>query len=349
MKSFFFSNKLLNYLNILLTVFGYFYYKIFKYTPSIFYQSFVRSYCFTNGKIINLLCNFETFNLGTLKLNKNATFKEKTNNLNLYKEEANIVLKNLENCGYHVFKQRLNSEIVTELINFAKSKECIVYSDNGKKILKKYAENDVKISSKYTIKEQDLIENTTIQKLVNNEIFYIIAQKYFKTRPCLSAVNMWWSPVRKKKINIEIEKNNKSAQMYHFDLDRIKWLKLFIYLTDIDEESGPHEYVETSHKVNSKPKELLDYGYKRIPDNLINKYYKKNLIKKVYGKKGTMFIADTSCYHRGKPPTNNDRLLMVIEFSNSLFGAEYNKIKVSENSEILNCSKLSLKEKIIIS
>ena len=45
----------------------------------------------------------------------------------------------------------------------------------------------------------------------------------------------------------------------------------------------------------------------------------------------TVFIGDTSCYHRGFPPKNNHRLMLVIEVSNSLFGASQKKIKTIEN------------------
>ena len=68
--------------------------------------------------------------------------------------------------------------------------------------------------------------------------------------------------------------------MFHFDLDRICWLKVFIYLTDTDEDSGPHEYVETSHQVGAKPQELLNEGYSRISEEKIKKHYKKDILKK---------------------------------------------------------------------
>ena len=46
--------------------------------------------------------------------------------------------------------------------------------------------------------------------------------------------------------------DSEAAQMFHFDLDRIKWLKFFIYLTDVKINSGPHVYVSGTHKPFSK-------------------------------------------------------------------------------------------------
>lgn len=339
MKILILSSKLFNYFNILMTVIGYFYFKLLGKTPSIFYQSYIRSYCFTNAKIRDFLSKIE--NLFTLNKKEKSAMSENTDS------ETELALFNLNNEGYHVFEQRLDQETISKLLNFAHETECEVYDDNGKKFYQKYNSHEKKISSKYSFKEQDLFNNLTVQKLINNKIFIQIAEKYFKKTPILSAVNMWWNPVRKKKLNIQTEKNNQSAQMYHFDLDRIKWLKLFIYLTDTDKETGPHEYVATSHRPDNKPKELLDLGYKRIPDDLINKHYQKNLIKKVCGRKGTIFIADTSCYHRGLPPEKNDRLIMVIEYASSLFGAQYKKVKLSKIPEIFKSSKILFQKKIV--
>ena len=65
---------------------------------------------------------------------------------------------------------------------------------------------------------------------------------------------MWWS----SKSNFN---DPKSAQEFHFDLDSIKWLKFFIYLTDVEANTGPHIYVKGTH--NSK-KDLIKQGYVRI-------------------------------------------------------------------------------------
>jgi len=49
---------------------------------------------------------------------------------------------------------------------------------------------------------------------------------------------------------IKISKKEKyaNAQFFHWDNDFSKFLKLYIYLTDVDEASGPHIYIPKSHK-----------------------------------------------------------------------------------------------------
>ncbi len=319
MSSLILKNYFINCINIIITLIGFLFFKITKKTPNFFYQSYVRSYCFTNSRTKNLLTKFcQRKNFQEIEMPKSKILDKSVN--------YSKVLSDIEKNGYHVFDTKISEQIVNDILNFSLNVECDVYDDNGELVKKKFKSRDEIISSKYEIPVNRILENKQVRQIINDYGFLKIANLYFKTQPILSDVSMWWSPVRNYETNENIEKKNRSAQMFHFDLDRICWLKLFIYLTDTDETSGPHEYIEKSHKVGSKPKDLLSKGYNRISENIIKQHYSSSNIKKICGSKGTMFIGDTSCYHRGQPPKENDRLMLVIEFSNSLFGASQKKI-----------------------
>ena len=94
---------------------------------------------------------------------------------------------------------------------------------------------------------------------------------------------MWWS-------NVSNKVDSFSAQDFHFDLDSIKFLKVFIYLKDVTENKGPHVYVEGSHKLFSKPYEILKRGYSRVSDSEILKYYDQIKIHKIVGKKEPLLL-----------------------------------------------------------
>ena len=129
--------------------------------------------------------------------------------------------------------------------------------------------------------------------------------------------------------------DSEAAQMFHFDLDRIKWLKFFIYLTDVNINSGPHVYVSGTHKPFSKPYKFMLRGYKRILDEEINNSYEQSRINTICGDKGTIIIGDTSCYHKGLPPLNGNRLIFEFELSNSSFGGvDYEKNLFSKKMKI---------------
>ena len=310
-----------NILSIFLTVTGYIYFLITKKTPNLIYQSYVRSYCYTNGRISKFLNFIKKYFIFENYFIKKKEIKSKYN----FKKINDI----LKNDGYYVFSDKIDEETVKQILNFSLKTECFYYDDQGEKkkcLFNPNLKTSEYKSSKYSYEEADLFNFDPIHKILFDENFSIIAQNYFNSKPCYSDLAMWWSPTRNFTPTDSMEKANQSAQKFHFDLDRIKWLKLFIYLTDTNEDSGPHEYVKGTHKISGKPKNLLDQGYNRIAEESIDQYFSKDKKIKLLGSKGTMFIADTSCFHRGFPPVNQHRLILIIEFASSMFGANFSKI-----------------------
>jgi hypothetical protein len=319
-----------NLISIPITILGYFYFLITKNTPNFVYQCFIISYCFLNGKIVKILKTIDFFIFRKQRFN----YKGINPKLNF-----NLINTQLKEKGYYVFPNKLNNKIIDDLLIFSKKEDCYYYDDFGKKRLCKFKKKINKKnyhSSKYSYFENLLIKFKPIRKILLDNNNLLISYNYFKNKPYFSNINMWWSTARERRLTIKNEKFNRSAQFFHFDLDRPKWLKLFIYLSDVDKYSGPHEYVEGSHKILGKPKKVLAKGYQRIGTGEIAKFYKKKKIKRIVGKKGTMFIADTSCFHRGIPPLKKNRLILVIEYSNSLFGAKILKINKKIKQSLTN-------------
>lgn len=101
------------------------------------------------------------------------------------------------------------------------------------------------------------------------------------------------------------------AQEFHFDLDSLFWIKCFSYLTCVDASSGPHQYVSASHKPGSKSKKLLEYGYSRCSElDISDSLLPNQSINSVTGPAGTIFLANTNCWHRGLHPTLRHRALL---------------------------------------
>jgi ectoine hydroxylase-related dioxygenase (phytanoyl-CoA dioxygenase family) len=124
---------------------------------------------------------------------------------------------------------------------------------------------------------------------------------------------MWWSTDYNKSPSKE------AAQWFHFDLDRVSWLKVFVYLTDVGLENGPHCYVAGSHKIGSKPYELLKRGYVRISDYEISNFYSSKKIKLMTGEKGDIFIGNTKAWHKGTNLKEGNRLVLQLQYTDSFF------------------------------
>ena len=107
------------------------------------------------------------------------------------------------------------------------------------------------------------------------------------------------------------EESSELAQLYHFDLDSLSWQKFFIYLNDVTQANGPHEYVSKTHHVEAKSDVLLRMGYARHTRDTIRQSLKDGQQERqVMGQAGTIFLGDTKCWHRGTEPSSSHRFLM---------------------------------------
>lgn len=107
-----------------------------------------------------------------------------------------------------------------------------------------------------------------------------------------------------------------TAQLYHHDLHRLQFVKLFMYLTDVDDESGPHAMIPGTHR--ARPTAMWADG--RRTDDAVKASGLLDQEVRITGKAGTLFLVDTSALHKGVHPTKNARLLAQVQYTNSLFG-----------------------------
>ncbi len=100
--------------------------------------------------------------------------------------------------------------------------------------------------------------------------------------PVQDMVAMWWTTPSR-------EGSSAAAQQFHFDLDRLQFLKVFVYLTDVGPENGPHEFVRGSHR--HLPVALR--ADRRFSDEEVLEHYGAEDRISVTGARGTIFVADT--------------------------------------------------------
>lgn len=84
-----------------------------------------------------------------------------------------------------------------------------------------------------------------------------------------------------------------SQRLFHFDYAGWHSLNLFIYLTDVGEDSGAHQVVARTHR----GRKIRDAMRSSIPDDEITKRFGGN-IRTITGPAGTMFFEDTAAFHR---------------------------------------------------
>jgi hypothetical protein len=174
------------------------------------------------------------------------------------------------------------------------------------------------LAIKYDLPEGRLIEHPVAQKLLADDSLRAFARAYLGCEPVNDLVAMWWSTAVSPKANSEV------AQLYHFDMDRPQFLKIFVYLTDVDSDTGPHCFIRGSHRERADA--LWRDG--RHDDAEILSYYPPDREVEITAPKGTVIAVDTSGFHKGKPLLRGHRLLLQLEYASSLFGTVYETMRV---------------------
>lgn len=279
------------------------------------FASFRYLFVKTNGRINDI------FNKIISIFDKSYQIREAEGILGkLSESDISSIVKEIESNGFYVFKAGLDDNLTNDLYNFAKETK-VSYLDFNQKYItyskeKILFDENNPVSPRYQFNNEELFQNKTIRKIVFDKSLLAIANNYLKSKPVLDLVVMWWS------VPFDAKAESKAAQMYHFDMDRFKFVKFFFYVNDVESENGPHCYVRGSHK--NLPESLLKD--RRFTDNEIKALYNDNDILELTGKKGSIIAVDTRGLHKGKPLKHGKRLLFQLEYCNSLFGAPYSKI-----------------------
>lgn len=298
------------------------------------HQGLIGLFCSTSGKSTKLFHNVIKF------FNKPYSFEKESVGVlgKVNKEALETISKELSSNGYYIFKNKLSEETCDSLIKFALETEAYVRPETNfnndttsiLKLEKQKINRNNPIAIRYDFLPHELIQNVEIQKLLADMSLISVAQEYLQCKPKTDVMGMWWHTAFSKK------ESSESATMYHFDMDRIKWLKFFFYLTDTTKENGAHQFIAGSHNGNI-PNKFLDKGYARLDSKEVIDCYGKNREITYEAPCGTIIAEDTSGLHRGLPVQKGDRLVFQIQFSNSLFGAESKTTKIDRENV---CSEL---------
>jgi hypothetical protein len=301
-------------------------YLVSNKTPAFGYQSMIRLFCLTKGWSNDLLSKL----VGRYK--KTYHFSKPNGNFAVISDgEKQEAVKNLRELGFYVFDARLPEDFCNQLLEFATTHCCQARPMDGEEIENKkdivYPRN-MPSAIRYDFKLNDLLENQVLQAILADTSFAALAQEYLGTKPVVDVIALWWHT------NFTDKPDKEAAQYFHFDMDRPKWLKFFIYLTDVSKDHGPHTFVAGSHKYNGIPSPLLNQGYSRLKDAEVEYYYEKKNIIEFIAPRGTIIAEDTRGLHKGKHVRIEDRLILQIQYSNSLFGAKYERATFPKNIDV---------------
>jgi len=314
------NNPIFLFAYVPILVVGYIYFLLTGKTPLVSFVAFRKLYCITRGKS-NLLLDHVARKVEARravlppKISEGLIFGDVSK-----AEEFSEALENLRKNGFYKFKKKLDANSVSKLIEFSLNAKALVEGDTLRtKTVVQSIDFQNLLGPRYMIDSNEFCRSKELAEFVLEPNFQELANSYLNTDAVLDLIAMWWL------VPYCSRPSSKAAQLFHFDMDRIRFLKFFVYLTDVGEKNGPHTYVIGSHK--NKPPSL--YQVRRFSDSEIEEVYGTDKIQKILGDAGTIIVADTSGFHKGGIVEHDPRLVLQVEFTSSLFGKNYPMYKLA--------------------
>jgi hypothetical protein len=138
-----------------------------------------------------------------------------------------------------------------------------------------------------------------------------IANTYVGLWSKLEYVDWWYS------VPQPAEADRVSSQRWHRDFNDRRLLKAFLYLVDVDEETGPFQYVPGSAPGGPHggawPWRPLGENYP--PEDELEQRLPSDAWRVFTGSKGTLLFCNTAGFHRGGFATGKPRVLATATYS----------------------------------
>ncbi|MEK7502868.1 MAG: phytanoyl-CoA dioxygenase family protein [Patescibacteria group bacterium] len=109
------------------------------------------------------------------------------------------------------------------------------------------------------------------------------------------------------------------SMRWHRDPEDKKMVKIFMYLNDVDDQSGPFVYIPETH-YEGKWGNLFPPQPPRgslPPPEEVKKIIPQNAIKACAGTAGTVIFCDTRGIHRGGHAISKERIMLTLGYSSS--------------------------------
>ncbi|WP_432381489.1 phytanoyl-CoA dioxygenase family protein [Duganella sp. P38] len=148
---------------------------------------------------------------------------------------------------------------------------------------------------------RDVIACPHILALANSPPLLGLAARYMGCKPTISALGLRWS--------FPVPGADSALQAFHRDSEDWRYLKVLVYLTDVDDGAGPHVYLHGSH-LTQAPMRLRFYT-----DSEISSAHSADMLLTAIGKRGFCFAVDTAGIHKGTAPALRPRLMLQIQYS----------------------------------
>jgi hypothetical protein len=137
-----------------------------------------------------------------------------------------------------------------------------------------------------------------------------IVNEYFGMYTCLRFYNVWHT--------LRTHGEARESQLWHYDRDDHLIIKIFLYLSDVDDGAGPFTYAPRTHvkgTIKAHPPGFLENGVNRVRHEDMAQVVPMADWVKAVGRSGTLVFADTRGYHFGGLARERDRIMYNCMFT----------------------------------
>jgi hypothetical protein len=154
----------------------------------------------------------------------------------------------------------------------------------------------------------DVVAAPHVMELANHPLVLGAVEEHFGVKPVISYIAAWWLLHGFDEGANSHDTYVRRPEEFHRDFDDFAELKLFVYLTDVDAEAGPHAMIRTSHKWRlprgTRSLQLADPAYPS----------RENL-KMITGRAGLAWLENSLTLHRGMIPMKAHRLMLAVTYT----------------------------------
>jgi hypothetical protein len=162
-----------------------------------------------------------------------------------------------------------------------------------------------------------------------------VATAYLELWPKLEYVDLWYS------LPVGSSSERRASQLWHRDFDDLHLLKAFLYLTDVDAETGPFEYVPGSQPGGRHAgfHPWAPMGFGRVSEEALGEEVSADEVRTFTAPKGTIIFCNTSGLHRGGFAETKPRVLSTVTYCSpaslaSLTRRNYSLARGSDTSSL---------------
>ena len=212
--------------------------------------------------------------------------------------QEDAALANLSDSGYAPLGNLLDNAQCDEIKNYLKNKLLTDRDRDRESFTLMQAPAGVRVADYHL---RDVIACPHILALANSPPLLGLAARYMDCKPTISALGLRWS--------FPVAGDCSALQAFHRDSEDWRYLKVLVYLTDVDLDAGPHVYLHGSH-LTQAPMRLRFYT-----DTEISSAYGSEMLLTAVGSRGFCFAVDTAGIHKGTAPARQPRLMLQIQYS----------------------------------